>query len=51
MAISQTIEAMRHPFTTGSDIKRMLINGKWVRAASGKTFETAADSPANSTGF
>lgn len=40
MAIPQTIEAMRHPFTTGSDIKRMLISGQWVRAASGKTFES-----------
>jgi aldehyde dehydrogenase (NAD+) len=36
----QTIEAYRHPFTTGTEVKRMLINGEWVRAASGKTFES-----------
>ena len=40
MAMPQTIEADRHPFTTGAEIKRMLINGEWVRAASGKTFES-----------
>jgi aldehyde dehydrogenase (NAD+) len=40
MAMPQTIEAYRHPFTTGAEVKRMLINGEWVRAASGKTFES-----------
>jgi aldehyde dehydrogenase (NAD+) len=29
----------RHPFLDGRP-KRMLIGGKWVAAASGKTFET-----------
>jgi aldehyde dehydrogenase (NAD+) len=40
MAMPQTVESYRHPFVAGSDVKRMLINGEWVRAASGKTFET-----------
>src|SRR5580658_8204606 len=40
MAMPQTIDAVYHPFTGGSDVKRMLINGEWVRAASGKTFES-----------
>jgi aldehyde dehydrogenase (NAD+) len=40
MAVAETIEAVRHPFITGTEVKRMLINGEWVRAASGKTFET-----------
>src|SRR3984957_9179358 len=40
MTMPQTIEACRHPFTTGTEVKRMLINGEWVRAASGKTFES-----------
>src|SRR6266404_462446 len=35
----QTIEAIRHPYANG-EVKRMLINGEWVRAASGKTFES-----------
>jgi aldehyde dehydrogenase (NAD+) len=35
----QTIETYRHPFADGG-FKRMLINGEWVRSASGKTFET-----------
>jgi aldehyde dehydrogenase (NAD+) len=35
----QTIEAVRHPYANGED-KRMLINGEWVRAASGKTLES-----------
>jgi aldehyde dehydrogenase (NAD+) len=39
MAIPQTIEAVRHPYANG-EVKRMLINGEWVRAASGKTFES-----------
>src|SRR5215813_776725 len=40
MTMPQTIEATGHPFVAGGDVKRMLINGEWVRAASGKTFET-----------
>ena len=40
MAMAQTMETVRHPFTSGSDVKRMLINGEWVRASSGKTFES-----------
>ena len=39
MAMQQTIEAYRHPFANG-EFKRMLINGEWVRAASGRTFES-----------
>jgi aldehyde dehydrogenase (NAD+) len=39
MAMPQTTEAVRHPFANG-EVKRMLINGEWVRAASGKTFES-----------
>jgi aldehyde dehydrogenase (NAD+) len=39
MAMPQTIETYRHPFADGG-FKRMLINGEWVRSASGKTFET-----------
>lgn len=40
MAMPQTIENYRHPFTVSPEVKRMLINGEWVRAASGKTFES-----------
>lgn len=36
MAMPQTITETRHPFADGQ-FKRMLINGEWVRAASGKT--------------
>ena len=39
MAMPQTIEAVRHPYANG-EVKRMLINGEWVRAASGKIFES-----------
>jgi aldehyde dehydrogenase (NAD+) len=39
MAMPQAIEAVRHPYANG-EVKRMLINGEWVRAASGKTFES-----------
>ncbi|MBO0738405.1 MAG: aldehyde dehydrogenase family protein, partial [Alphaproteobacteria bacterium] len=39
MAMPQTITETRHPFADGQ-FKRMLINGEWVRAASGKTFES-----------
>jgi aldehyde dehydrogenase (NAD+) len=38
MAVTQMAMA-RHPFADGS-YKRMLIDGKWVDAASGKRFET-----------
>jgi aldehyde dehydrogenase (NAD+) len=37
MAMPQTIETYRHPFADGG-FKRSLINGEWVRVASGKTF-------------
>ncbi|MGH7062772.1 MAG: aldehyde dehydrogenase family protein, partial [Stellaceae bacterium] len=40
MAMPQTIETYRHPFTAGTEVKRMLIGGEWVRAASGKTFDS-----------
>jgi len=33
------IQKTRHPFLDGKP-KRMFIDGKWVEAASGKTFET-----------
>jgi aldehyde dehydrogenase (NAD+) len=39
MAVSQAIPITRHPFADGS-YKKMLIDGKWVDAASGKRFET-----------
>src|SRR6266567_1922056 len=39
MAVSQAIPITRHPFANGS-YKQMLIDGKWVDAASGKRFET-----------
>ena len=29
MAMPQTIEAVRHPYTNG-EVKRMLINGEWA---------------------
>ena len=35
----QTIPLARHPYADGA-FKRMLIDGKWVEAASGKTFTT-----------
>ena len=37
MAQAKTIPMTRHPFADGS-YKQMLIDGKWVDAASGKTF-------------
>src|SRR5215475_11244355 len=40
MAVPQAVETYRHPFTVSPEVKRMLINGEWVRAASGKTFES-----------
>ena len=39
MAMPQTITATRHPYANG-EFKRMLIDGEWVKAASGKTFES-----------
>src|SRR5258708_34449772 len=39
MAQAKTIPFTRHPYADGS-YKKMLIDGKWVDAASGKTFET-----------
>src|SRR6201992_3401772 len=39
MAVSQAIPMTRHPYADGTN-KKMLIDGKWVDAASGKTFET-----------
>jgi aldehyde dehydrogenase (NAD+) len=39
MAVTQAIPMTRHPYADGSS-KKMLIDGKWVDAASGKKFET-----------
>ena len=39
MAVTQAIPMARHPYADGS-YKKMLIDGKWVDAASGKKFET-----------
>src|ERR1700755_2577781 len=39
MAVTQAISITRHPYADGS-YKKMLIDGKWVDAASGKKFET-----------
>ncbi len=39
MAMPQTIARVRHAYADGK-FKRMLINGEWVKAASGKTFES-----------
>jgi aldehyde dehydrogenase (NAD+) len=39
MAMPQTITATRHAYADGQ-FKRMLINGEWVKSASGKTFES-----------
>ena len=39
MAMPQTITATRHAYANG-EFKRMLIDGEWVDAASGKTFES-----------
>ena len=36
MAVTQAIPMTRHPYADGS-YKKMLIDGKWVDAASGKT--------------
>jgi aldehyde dehydrogenase (NAD+) len=39
MGLIETIAATRHPYADGS-YKQMLIDGKWVDAASGKRFQT-----------
>jgi len=39
MAMPQTITATRHAYANG-EFKRMLIGGEWVKAVSGKTFES-----------
>jgi aldehyde dehydrogenase (NAD+) len=39
MAVSQAFPITRHPYADGS-YKKMLIDGQWVDAASGKKFET-----------
>src|ERR1700733_3071740 len=39
MAQAKTIPMSRHPYADGS-YKKMLIDGKWVDAASGKHFES-----------
>src|SRR5258705_882969 len=39
MAVTQAISITRHPYADGS-YKKMLIDGKWVDAGSGKKFET-----------
>ena len=39
MTLLTLLDAQQHPFLTGKP-KRMLIDGRWVEAASGKTFET-----------
>jgi aldehyde dehydrogenase (NAD+) len=39
MTVIQNPQHARHPFLDGK-VKRMLIDGKWLEAASGKTFET-----------
>jgi aldehyde dehydrogenase (NAD+) len=39
MTVLTMLDAKQHPFLTGKP-KRLFIDGKWVEAASGKTFET-----------
>ena len=39
MAVTQAIPITRHPYADGS-YKKMLIDGQWVDAGSGKRFET-----------
>jgi aldehyde dehydrogenase (NAD+) len=41
MAATEAIPMIRHPSADGS-CKNMVIDGKWVDAASGKRFETAS---------
>ena len=35
----ENIQQARHPYLDGA-VKRLLIDGKWVEAASGKTFDS-----------
>jgi hypothetical protein len=39
MNIAQPVAIARHPYADGS-YKKMLIDGKWIDAASGKRYET-----------
>ena len=39
MAVVTPIDTNKHPCLTGK-AKRLFIDGKWVEAAAGKTFET-----------
>ncbi len=39
MNVAVKTDARHHPFLTGTP-KRLFIDGKWLEAASGKTFET-----------
>src|ERR1700761_7528058 len=39
MAVTQALAMTRHPYADGS-YKKMLIDGQWVDAASGKRFDT-----------
>src|ERR1700749_2459755 len=39
MSVTQALAMTRYPYADGS-YKKMLIDGKWVDAASGKKFET-----------
>jgi aldehyde dehydrogenase (NAD+) len=39
MATAKPVPLARHPYADGS-FKQMLIDGKWVNAASGKRFES-----------
>ncbi len=39
MNVATPVDALHHPFLTGRP-KRLFIDGKWVQATSGKTFET-----------
>lgn len=48
MAVTQAVPITRHPYADGS-YKKMLIDGKWVDAASGKRFET--HNPLTGPGF
>src|SRR3954453_7659280 len=44
MAVTQAIPITRHPYADGS-YKKMLIDGKWGDAVSGKKFETHIRAP------
>ena len=47
MAMPQTIGATRHPFVAGGDVKRMLINGEWVRPPPAKPLRAVTRRPAS----